>query len=249
MKLLLRFLVNVALISYLSAGFAHAQGCQYVDKVKLGNAMGIDNELIPFLNLEIPSCENIYLEKDFARFILNEQNVMLNNGIRSEVAINYPFVEGDTVEYRWSIKLPAKNAPGGSAKEWWLIAQWHDQPDPRRGETWEYFKAQNPPVAIYIERHDGKVGLGLSGIRGKKISWAPAPTDDWLNLRVQIHWSTFNNGSVNLSVDGHPELDSKFVGRNMLNSYQHYFKAGQYRAPTINKHAEIYIKNVRFRKL
>jgi len=249
MKLQFRFVCNVVFLCCLVGGSANAQGCKYVDKGKLANVMGINKELVPFLNLEIPSCANIYLADGYVGFVLNEQNERLNNGIRSEISIDYPFAEGDTIEYRWSIMVPSKNEPGGETSQWWLIAQWHDQPNPKFGETWATFKSQPPPVAIYIENRGGSVGIGLQGIQGKKITWAPVPTDIWLNLSVKIHWSTLNNGSVNFSVDDHPELDAKFVGRNMLNSYQHYFKAGQYRAPRINKYSKIYIKNVRFRKL
>jgi hypothetical protein len=109
--------------------------------------------------------------------------------------------------------------------------------------------AQSPPVAIYIQNRNGNVGIGLEGIKGKKISWTQMPTDVWLDLRVLVHWSTTSSGSVNFSVDGHPEFDFVSVGRNMLNSYQHYFKAGQYRDPSIHKYSVINIKNVRLRKL
>lgn len=247
MKLLLCFLVHIV-FSCLSVGFAHAQGCNYVNKVKLANVMNIDKALIPFLNLEIPNCKNVYIAEDYVGFVLNEQNDKLNNGIRSEISIDYPFVEGDAVEYRWSIMIPSKNPLGGEANQWWVITQWHDQPDPRLGETWATFKSQSPPVAIYIESRDGQTGIGFQGLRGKKISWVPVPTDIWLDLRAVIRWSTANTGSVSFSVDGHPEFDYVAVGKNMLNSYQHYFKAGQYRAPTVNKYSVIYMKNVRFRK-
>ena len=230
-------------------GLAHAQGCQYVDKYKLANVMAIDQALLSVLSFEIPTCSNIHLGNGNVGFVLNEQNVKLNNGIRSELSIDYPFAEGDTIEYRWSIMFPAKDAPGGDASQWWLIAQWHDQPDPRLSETWATFKAQSPPVALYAETRSGLVGMGLQGMQGKKISWTPVPTNVWLNLRAVIHWSTTSNGTVSLSVDDHPEFDSQADGRNMLNNYQHYFKAGQYRTPTVNKYSVIYLKNVRFRKL
>lgn len=249
MKLLLKTVCHAVFLWCLLWGFAHAQGCKDVDKYKIANAMGIDRALIPLLNLEIPSCSNIQLADSYASFVLNEENEKLHNGIRSEISINYPFAEGDTVEYRWSIMVPSKDAPGSDEHRWWVIAQWHDQPDPRLGETWANFKGQSPPVAIYIENRNGSVGIGLEGILGKKITWTPVPTDVWLDLRVIVHWSTSDNGSVNLSVDGHPEFDFVSVGRNMLNSYQHYFKAGQYRDSTIRKYSVINIKSLRFRKL
>lgn len=249
MKIFLRFVCHVAFLFFLIVGFVHAQGCKGVDKYKLASVMGIDKELIPFMGLEIADCTNIPLFDGYAGFVLNEQNEKVNNGIRSEMAIGFPFAEGDTVEYRWSINVPAKDAPGGDANQWWAIAQWHDQPDLRRGETWATFKSQPPPVSVYMEKRNGTVGIGLQGWMSKKLSWKPLPTDVWLDLRVVIHWSTSSNGSVIFRVDGHPELDFVSAGRNMINSYQHYFKAGQYRDPTVHKYSVIYMKNVHFRKL
>lgn len=249
MKILLRFLCNVAVLWCLAEGSAHAQGCPSVDKHKLASVMGIDQTLIPILNLEIPNCSNIQLTHNYAKFILNEKNDKLYNGIRSEIAFDYPFTENDTIEYRWSVMIPSEGAPGDETNQWWLIAQWHDQPDPRLSETWATFKAQPPPVAIYVEKRGGAVGIGIAGILGRKISWAAAPTDVWLDLRAIIYWSTSSNGYVSFSVDDYPTLSFVSVGHNMLNSYQHYFKIGQYRAPTINKYSVVHVKNVRIRKL
>ncbi|MBS1142133.1 MAG: signal peptide protein [Proteobacteria bacterium] len=231
------------------AGGAHAQGCALVDKYKLASVMSIDPVLIPLLNLEIPSCANIVLGDSYAGFLLNATNQPLNGGIRSELAIDFPFVEGDTVEYRWSVMIPTQDPPGGDSQQWWVIAQWHDQPDPRLGQTWATLKPQSPPVAIYIERRNGIVGIGLQGMQGKKNSWAPVPLGVWLKLNATIRWSTTTTGSILFSVEGHPELDSILSGPNMLNGYKHYFKAGQYRAPSVSKASLIYLKNVRFRQL
>jgi hypothetical protein len=249
MKLLLKFVCCVVIPWLLTGGFVQAQGCKDIDKYKLAKVMGIDKELIPFVTLEFPNCSNILLADGYASFVLNEQNEKINNGTRSEISIDYPFVEGDTVEYRWSIMIPAKEAPGDNVHQWWSIAQWHDQPNRKLGETWASYKGQSPPVFIYAKSRNGTVGIGLEDTLGKNISWAPVPTDVWLDLRVLVHWSTSSNGSVIFSVDNHPEFDFASNGRNMLNSYQHYFKAGQYRDPTIHKYSVINIKNVRFRKM
>jgi hypothetical protein len=249
MTLLWQLLRVVVILCLLPAGFVNAQGCAQVDKHKLASAMGIDQELVPWLNLEIPACGNIHVGVGYAGFVLDEQNDKLHDGIRSEIAIDYPFVEGDTIEYRWSILVPSAAAPGGDASQWWLIAQWHDQPDFRLGETWAMLKAQPPPVAVFVENRNGATGIGLYGLPGKRISWAPVPTDVWLDLSVVVHWRTTGDGSVHFSVDGHPEFDVTTTGRNMLNGYRHYFKVGQYRAPTIRQYSVLYVRNVRFRKL
>ncbi len=228
---------------------ANGQGCNLIDKNALIHSLKIDLSLLPFLNLEVPSCSHIKLHDGYAEFILTTDNIKINNGVRTEIAIGYPFTEGDTVEYRWSIMLPEADGPGGNTRQWWLIAQWHDQPDPRRGETWTNFKSQSPPVAIYVEKRDDVVGIGLQGLLGKKLSWTPAPSNTWLDLTATIRWSTTGYGSVKLSVAGHPEFNFISYGKNMLNNYQHYFKAGQYRSPDVIRNSVIYLKDINFRKL
>lgn len=228
---------------------ANAQSCPDVDRNRLSQVMGIDPGLVPLLKLEIPSCANIRLGADHAAFILNEENDRLNNGIRSEIGIDFPFQEGDIIEYRWSVLLPSSGTPGGAADQWWLIAQWHDQPDPRLGETWANFKAESPPLAVFVERRNGVLGIGLHSLRGQKGPWVPVPMDTWMDIRVVIHWSRSSDGYVRLTVDGRPDIVLSAMGRNMLNGYQHYFKAGQYRAPTVRQQAAVYMKNIRFRKL
>jgi hypothetical protein len=249
MTIFARLLCGIAILCGWPASLVLAQGCAQLDKHQLANAMGIDQELIPWMNLEIPTCANIHVGGGYAGFVLDEVNVKLHEGVRSEISIDYPFVEGDTIEYRWSILVPSQGAPGGDAHQWWLIAQWHDQPDFRVGETWATLKAQPPPVAIFIESRNGVPGIGLYGLPGKKISWSPVPTDVWLDLGVVVHWSTASGGSVRFFIDGHPEFDVTATGRNMLNGYRHYFKVGQYRAPWIRQLSVLYVRNVRFRKL
>lgn len=244
-----KFVGSAMLMIGLMVGAAQAQGCKLVDKQQLAKVMAIDPALVPLLNLEIHGCENIIVGSTDAGFVLNEQNYLVNGGVRSELAIDFPFVEGDTVEYRWSVLIPTVDTPGGDSNEWWLIAQWHDQPDPRIGQTWSTLKAQPPPLAVHIEKRNGIVGIGLSGILGKKLSWAPVPTGVWLNLSATIRWSTGANGAISFRVDNHPEMDAVASGQNMLNGYKHYFKAGQYRTPYVSRYSVIYMKNIRFRKL
>lgn len=234
--------------SLISCASAFAAGCPEVSKGDLAKSMGISTDLVPLLSMEVADCSNISLANGFATFTLNEVNAKVHNGVRSEIAINYPFNEGDTVEYAWSVRLPSDSAPGGNADQWWLIAQWHDQPDLNLGETWASFKGQPPPLAIYVERKDGVLGIGLSSIQGKKLDWAPVQTDLWLNIKARITWSTGDNGRAQVTISGDKTIVFEHSGRNMLNAYQHYFKAGQYRAPWVQTKTTVQIKNVKFTK-
>lgn len=244
----IRFLAWVAMFNFLCVGAALAQGCQGLDMRKFADAIGMEPTLRSQFSLEIASCEHIQVASDYVGFILKEDNPKVHSGVRSELAIGFPFEEGDTVEYRWSVYLPATGTPGGDSTQWWLLAQWHDQPDPRLGETWATFKAQPPPVAIHVENRQGVVGLGLSGLLGSKLSWTPAPLATWLDIRVTIKWSTGNDGVVSFAVDGRPEFKYLSRGKNMLNHYHHYFKVGQYRAPTVNWATTVFVKNIRMKE-
>lgn len=104
-------------------------------------------------------------------------------------------------------------------------------------------------TAINVEPRESLLGLGVNGLNEKKLFWAPIPTDIWLNLHMIIHWSTKENGSLHLIVDDHPELEFKSQGRNMLNSFQHYFKVGQYRDPSVKNFSVIYVKNISIKKI
>lgn len=212
--------------------------------------IGLASSLVSTSNLEIPECVNLSVGDDYIAFILNNTNRKLNNGIRSELAIGYPYLEGDVVHYSWSMLLPSESFPQGDFDKWWLVAQWHDQPDPKLGETWSSFKSQSPPVAIYVERRGGDVGIGLSKSKGVKVTWGKVPLDKWLNVEVLIKWSTANDGFVDLNVSNlnMPSLRQSFQGSNMNNSYHHYFKVGQYRHPDYSIKSQVLVKNISFSK-
>lgn len=241
--------VTVCLLALaLFASDANALGCALIDKHRVARVMGVDAGLVSVMGMEIPTCANIHLMADYVGFVLNEQNQVMHNGVRSEVLFDYPFNEGETVEYRWSVMFPSASPPGGRADQWWLIAQWHDQPDLRRGETWASLKPQSPPVAIYVERRAGVLGMGVTGLKGRKLSWSPVPLDTWLEMRVSILWSTKNDGLVTVQVPNQPRLGFLSRGVNMLNTYQHYFKVGQYRAPSATVFSVVYVKNISITK-
>jgi len=242
----------IVLLSIFTAKFTYA-ACEFVDKQNLAEAMNIQHDLRSMVSIEIASCSNVSLENGYVGFILNEKNEVIHSGIRSEVSIDYPFIEGDTVEYQWSIMIPKEYSPGNEAVrgEWWIIGQWHDQPDPNLGETWRTYSASSPPAAIYIETRNGVVGIGLSTFQRdgaqkkyKKINWVPVPKGKWLDLNVTINWSRTKKGLISFKIDDMPMFDVISLGPNMLNKYQHYLKLGQYRSPKHSKKSVIYIKDV-----
>jgi Polysaccharide lyase len=233
---------TVLTASLLSCASAFAVGCPNITNRALIQSIGLSTDRASTLSVEVPDCSNLKLSKDHVNFVLNEDNPKVHNGVRSEVAIGFPFDEGETVVYEWSVLLPSSSPPGDESARWWLIGQWHDQPDPRLGETWATFKHQSPPLAIYVAKRDGQIGLGLAGVNGVKISWAPMPLDKWIRITARIKWST-SDGLADVTFDSDTRVVVRHAGKNMLNSYFHYFKAGQYRAPEVRSKAEVLMKH------
>lgn len=236
--------IILGLIFGLASNLASAQGCSETGIRAVMNALSIDPSLISITSIEIPSCHNIRVESGSVAFILDGKNLKINGGTRSEIAIDYPFKEGDTVEYMWSFLIPSVDPPGSESGAWWSLAQWHDQPDRRIGQTWEKFKAQPPPLALMVERRNGVVYIGIGGTGRTNNFWTPVPMDEWLDVSTTIRWSTGDSGSFNFRVARHPEISFQVQGRNMLNSFQHYMKLGQYRAPWVKSTATVFFKKV-----
>jgi len=222
--------------------------CNEISNKKIATALNA-TDLIPWMSLEAAECRSITLEHDSAAFRLDAQTQKIHNGIRAEVLVNYPFVEGDEITYTVDIKLPQDFQGDTPQNRWWIIAQWHDQPDLRLNETWENFPKRSPPVSIYVEEQNGKVGIGLE-VRDKEKngrrqkSWFALPLGEWLTLKTTMHWSTEQDGWVDFSVANHPEFNRKIVGSNMHNSFGHYLKMGQYRHPEIKQSNTIYLRNL-----
>ncbi len=207
------------------------------------------NALLPWMSIEVADCNAIFINHDEVSFNVNPQTKKIHNGIRAEVSVNYPFNEGDTVTYSVELKLP-KNFKGDVPKNrWWIIAQWHDQPDPRLHESWADFPKRSPPVSIYIEENNGKVGIGVEVWNQQQPnhpqkSWFALPLDEWLTLNTTIHWSTKSDGWVKLNISNQPNINININGLNKHNAFAHYFKMGQYRHPDIKALSTVYFRNL-----
>ena len=175
----------------------------------------------------------------------------LNKGVRAEVAVDYPFEEGETVSYGWGIRIPsgfAHDEAGGN--RWWVMGQWHDQPNPNRGETWDDIPSRSPPVAYYFGELDGEYGLILHYGTGEGDSVGvdhliPLPADTWVRLETRVTWSQSEAGRVQVFVDDEAAPRIDVSAANMHNDYQHYLKLGQYRHPDINTDNSVHFRNLR----
>ena len=228
----------------MTTAYGQSPGCLEQDRGDIAKALGAPH-LADILSLETADCDGLSLAEGGVGFRLGDRSAPVYGGIRSEVALDYPFVEGDVVKYAWEMKFPTGFAGDGPLNRWWLVAQWHDQPDRRKGEKWAGFAGRSPPVAIYVETRDGVPGIGVVLSGRDKRSWAPIPRGDWLRVSTTVRWSSHDDGEVVFEVAGHPEFNARIAGRNMHNSFQHYLKLGQYRHPKIVQNTEVFFRSLR----
>jgi hypothetical protein len=225
-----------------------AQGLRDLELSYLRSAVSAD--LLPYSTIEIPAIENIRRGVDAQGEHLELRTYydqpLKNGGVRAEVSVDYPYREGDTVRYNWRLMLPTDFPSDAPTNRWWLMAQWHDQPDRTRGETWAGYP-----------RHSPSVGLGYGQINGQDelslLYGAPDPAPAglipisrgvWHALSVEITWSRGANGRAKVFLDGGKTPVREASGPNMYNGFQQYMKLGMYRHPDIRGDAWVYIGGV-----
>ncbi|MDW6003095.1 heparin lyase I family protein [Vibrio mangrovi] len=176
----------------------------------------------------------IAIKDDGVQFILTDNNSYIFNGERSEMSVQSPYQIGDTVLYQFSFRLlDSPVFSEGWDGVWVIVAQWHDQPDPRKGETWSNYKSSSPPLSYQLE-YDDRLYLVLhSANHDERI---PVLPNQQISCRTQVHWLYETDGQVSgwCDVDGvrHP---FDFSDDIMINDYYHYFKFGLYRDKNIDE--------------
>lgn len=157
-------------------------------------------------------------------------------GIRSELFIDFPWVTGDTVRYKWKFMFPTGVATDAPRNLWWIVTQWHDQPDPALGQTWDnYPPGNNPPVMIAFGELPGNLGIVVNYGAPNPQYRPPGPLSivrgTWYSMEMTVHWSTGGDGNAVLKMNGAQVW--AYTGRNMHNNYRHSWQLGQYRAQEI----------------
>jgi len=210
----------------------------------------VPENLLEYAHVEVPGIENIAIQGDTPDLYLGlhlfDGQKKLNGGTRAEVSVDYPFNEDDTIRYAWRMMVPDGFQCDAPANRWWLIAQWHDQPNRHSGETWDAFPSRSPPVLISIGSQDDRVAIALVyGLQQEK-AYGPLFIEPgkWHNLAMEIRWSQKSNGHAALYLDDFSQPAAAFDGPNMHNHFQHYLKIGMYRHPQITTDNWIYIDDL-----
>ncbi len=115
---------------------------------------------------------------------------------------------------------------------WCLIGQWHDQPDPTKGETWDGFPSRSPTVLIGIGELDGKPASGSNTRRSlEEVRSRLSPTREMAFLSAVIRWSQQDDGQATIYFDEIAEPIAVLQGPNLHNGYQHFLKLASIAIP------------------
>ncbi len=224
----------------------------------------LTQDLLPYAKLEIPALDQIKqvttATETYLGLRVYDSQPRKNKGIRAELSVDYPYKAGDTVEYSWRFMLP-EDFPADAAcphfwekdcapqNRWWVMGQWHDQPDRTQGETWDGYPGHSPPVAFgygMVNGHD-MLSLSYGAPDQRTVALMPIERSQWQSLRVRIHWSTDPDGWVSVTLNDAKLPAIQATGPNMHNTFQHYLKLGMYRHPDIKGDAWIYLDDVRIK--
>lgn len=210
----------------------------------------VSPDLLDYASIEVPGLDNLRIGQEGGRDYLALRNFfgqkVKNNGTRAEVSIDYPFREGQTFVYSWKFKIPNDFQSDAPRNRWWLIADWHDQPDRNRGETWERFPGHSPPIGIGYGQPDGRDSISLfyGSPDSRTIGVIPIQRGSWQSIAVRITWSRGPAGRVALSMNGSATPVLQASGPNMHNDFQHFLKIGSYRHPEIRGDSWIWLREL-----
>lgn len=199
-------------------------------------------DLVEHFEVESYYGKTITAENGKLKFSITGTQKKVNNGRRSELAIDFPFKLEDEVIYSYELFIPNEYQSDIHGR-WSLISQWHDQPNPNKGETWANFPGRSPLVALYDKVVNGETIITI--VYGDQARAIPINIGTWNSIVYHFRWSNSNSGVLNLKVNN---SNFTFKGPNMHNDYQHYLKIGLYRHPDITTNNHVYFRNLKIIK-
>ncbi len=206
--------------------------------------------LLEFAHVEVSAIENIAIQGEGADQYLGLHlfagQKKINKGLRAEISVDYPHQSGDTVRYAWRFMVPKGFQSDAPQNRWWIIGQWHDQPNRDRGESWDGFPSNSPPVLLSIGELDGRLGIGMAYGPDQSQKRGPFFIEPgrWHSIAVEIRWAQSADGRAVLFLDDMNQPTAEFDGPNMHNDFRHFLKLGMYRHPEIATDNWIYLDDL-----
>lgn len=160
--------------------------------------------------------------------------VIKNSGVNSEIVIDYPYVEGDTVKYSWRMMIPAL-MPADPENRWWLVARWVPQANLKMGEKQESYEALNPSIMLTYKMPENRDTFALGyGVPDTILTDAFSVTrNEWVKVDLVVTWSTTASGKAELFINNSRLSATEVRGRNMYGKYYNLFRIGIFRSPKI----------------
>ena len=216
------------------------------DKEEILSLLIEDDGVREFAETELLSDRNYTIHDDFLSLHLFAGQDLLFNGVRSEVTVNFPFTEHDTVVYEWEIMIPCDFNHDSPQNRWWNMGQWHDQPDLTLGQTWADLPARSPVMSLHLKFYDGEFYFAprYMHVEPPSRDLVAITPGEWMKLRFEILWSLEDDGYMKLWIDDQSDPHIYYTGPNMHNAYQHYLKLGMYRHPDIATDNTISLRNL-----
>lgn len=167
---------------------------------------------------------------------------------RSEIQIFKVAPTEKEIYYGWSVKIPEDYI---ESPDWQVIGQFHDQPDYEKGETWDNYPANSPPVSMTYK--NGKIGLTVNVPYGnvtEVISERKISKGKWTDIILRIYWTTNSTGYIeawinNIAMTDNSGTISRYNFRNLYNKYGNYLKIGLYRSNEIKTKNIVYFDEIK----
>jgi len=174
----------------------------------------------------------------------------VHHGIRSEISVNYPYIEGETIQYEWWVRLNSRSTGTTRNDKWCIVAQWHDQPDPSRGESWEHHPSRPAPIHLLCHAVGASLRLGLRyGVPNPTdVGDVSARMNEWIRVIARVRWSTSDAGRCSLYIDDCHAPSLTASGPNMQNEFHHFLKLGNYRQPEFDAANCVEIRGIQVRR-
>lgn len=169
-------------------------------------------------------------------------------GTSSELAVDFPFEEGETIVYSWRMKVPSAMFAYDPQNRWWLLARWNDQPNKAFGQRETDFLGHNPTILFGYKLAEGRDTLTLSyGIpEAVNVGTFSIPRDEWIKLTMEVTWSrSASVGKAKLFVNDSKVPFKEMTGRNMYGKYRTLFRVGNFRSGEIQTEASLMIGDVK----
>lgn len=216
------------------------------------------DSLLEYAHLEVASTKSVAIKEEGQNRYLGLRvfrgQKKVNGGVRAEISVDYPFQQGETVRYSWRLMFPKNFVSDAPKNRWWVIGQWHDQPNEELGETWEDFRSFSPPVLLGLGELEGKLAITLTygptngTLEPRVVGPVFLERGKWYSITVVIRWSQGPEGKASVFLDDLLEPAMSVDGPNMNNDYKHYLKLGMYRHPRIATDNWIYVDDLAISK-